>query len=787
MTSLNRKLIRELRRIWAQALAIALVIACGVAVVVMAYGVLRSLEETRTAYYERYSFGDIFANVTRAPSSLAARIAAIPGVRQVEDRVVGRAILDLPGFSFPITGQLVSLPGSGEARLNRTVLRKGRMPHPGRNDEVLLSEAFANAHKLNPGARLSAIVHGRRQAFSVVGIVLSPEYVYAIDPGSIVPDDRRFGVLWLHREGLAAAYNLDGAFNEISLTLRLGASEQAVIAALDRELAPFGGTGAFSRRDQVSNWFLSGELDQLSIMVRFVPSIFLAVALFLLHTAMSRLIDTERHEIGLLKAFGYSDASVAWHYAKLALAISAVGIAIGFALGTYFGNLMTLMYVRFFHFPFLTFVFSPEVYAAAAFFACATALAGVFLPALGAARLPPAVAMLPPSPPRYRSSLIERLGLSAALTGAARMVLRHILRWPLRSGLTVASMAMAGALYISSSFALDSMDLLLDVDFTRAQRQDLTVTFNEKAPARVLAELAAIPGVIRVEAMRQAAARLRNGHLSRREAITGIDPGDDLARLLDSRLNPVSPPPEGLALSTGLASHLALKPGDMVRIEFLEGLRRVIDVPVVQLVEQYIGNGAYMDAATLDRHLGQGPRLSGARLLIDAEAEGAIFARLKSLPQIAGVSARKAARELLRSTIAENLTLMTLFNVGFAALIALGVVYNAARISLSERGRELASLMVLGYSRFQAAAILVGEIAILTLVALPLGCLAGWGLAALLASAYETELYRLPLVISGATYGAAVLVVSISAILSAAVVARRVARFDLVSVLKTRE
>lgn len=787
MTSLNRKLLREMRRIWAQALAIALVIACGVAMVVMAYGVLRSLEETRTAYYERYAFADVFANLTRAPASLAARLAAIPGVRQIEHRVVGHAILDLPGFSFPISGRLVSLPDSGEARLNRTVLRAGRMPHPGRSDEIVISEAFADAHGLKPGASLSAVVHGRRQSFTITGIVLSPEYVYAIDPANIVPDDRRFGVLWLRREGLAAAFNMDGAFNEVALTLRRGADEEAVIAALDRELAPYGGTGAYSRADQVSNWFLSGELEQLSVMVRFVPAIFLAVALFLLHIAMSRLIDTERHEIGLLKAFGYSDRAVAWHYAKLALAISAVGIVIGFALGTYFGNLMTLLYIRFYRFPFLTFALSPEVYATAAFLAAATALAGVFLPALSAARLPPAVAMLPPAPPNYRASLVERIGLAAALTGAARMVLRHIVRWPLRSGLTIASMALAGALYISSSFALDSMDLVIDVEFNRSQRQDLTVTFNEAAPPRVLEELATIPGVIRVEGMRQVAARLRNGHLSRREAITGIDPSASLSVLLDSTLNPIAPPAAGVAMSSALAERLALSPGDKVMVEFLEGRRNIVELPVTRLVEQFIGNGAYMEKSRLDRHMGEGPRLSGARLLIDTGAEDAIFARLKETPLIASVASRVTARDLIRSTIAENLTIMTLFNIAFAALIALGVVYNAARISLSERGRELASLMVLGYSRFQAAAILVGEIGILTLIALPLGCLAGWGLAALLATAYETELYRLPLVISGSTYGASVLVVALSAVLSAAIVARRIARLDLISVLKTRE
>lgn len=787
MTALNKKLARDLKRIWAQALAIALVIASGVALLVMAYGVANSLIETRAAYYERYRFADIFAGLKRAPVSLTQTLALIPGVSLLEHRIVGRAIIEIEGFVEPVSGRLVSLPESGEQKLNQIVLRRGRMPHPGRNDEVIASEAFAEAHRLEPGAHLAALINGRRQSLTLVGIALSPEYVYAIDPGAIVPDNKRFGILWMLRPALAAAYDMDGAFNDVTMTLSFGANEAAVIAALDRALAPYGGIGAYARRDQISNWYLSGELEQLQLMVFWVPAIFLAVAMFLLHIAMSRLIETERQEIGLLKAFGYSDGAVAWHYAKFALAIAAIGIAIGYAAGIWFGAAVTNMYVHFFRFPFLTFVLSPEVFATGALVAIATTLAGVAFPALRAARLPPAVAMRPPAPARYRPTVIERIGMASLFSGTSRMILRHIVRWPLRSGLTVASTALAGALYISSAFMLDAMDLMIDVEFNRAQRQDLTVSFNHPVPPQALQELATIPGVLHVEGAHTVAARIRNGNLSRREGVIGVDPDARLAQLLDPNLRPIYAPPRGLALSRKLADLIKAKPGDILRIEVLQDTRPQFDVPVVRLVEQYVGSSAFMDAAALETYLGEGPRVSSARLAIDGNRLQDIYKRLKQTPLIAGVSRLATARDELRTTIEENVTIMTLFNMGFAALIALGVVYNAARVSLSERGRELASLMVLGYSHAEAAAILVGEIAILTLLALPIGCLAGWGLARMLASAYETEVYSIPFIVVGRTYGMAVLVVVVSAVLSAFVVARRVGRLDLVAVLKTRE
>lgn len=787
MATLDRKLARDLRRIWAQALAIALVIAAGVAMVVMAYGMLRTLQETRTAYYERYRFADIFAHVTRAPVGVATRIGDIPGVAVVEDRIVGGAIVELPGFVEPINGRLVSLPDSGGQKLNRLVLREGRWPLPAHGDEAIVSELFAEAHGLKPGARISLLVHGRHQTLTLVGIALSPEFVYAIDPGALFPDNKRFGVFWMGREALAAAYNLNGAFNDVSLTLRRHANEAAVIAALDHILAPYGSTGAYPRRDQVSDWFLSGELDQLALMVRFAPVIFLGVAMFLLHIAMSRLIDTERQEIGLLKAFGYSDLAVAWHYARFALAIALTGLVLGFAAGTWLGARLANLYMDFFRFPFLTFVLSPEVYVTAGLVAIATALAGVAVPAWRAARLPPAVAMRPPAPPIYRRSLLERSGLTGLMTSTMRMVVRHAMRWPLRSGLTIASTALAVGLYISSAFTLDAMDHLIEVEYGRAQRQHMSVAFTEPAPVAVLDGLAALPGVLRVEGVRAVAARIRHGHLAERKSVSGIDPGATLSQLLDRQLKPVPVPAGGIALSVKLAALIGVSPGETVRVEVLEGRRPAFEVPVMRLVEQYIGTGAYMDKAVLDRHLGEGPRLSGARLLIDPLRRDAIYRQLKGMPVIAGIADRIAERQVLRDTIEESLSIVTAFNIGFAALIALGVVYNAARVSLSERGRELASLMVLGYSRVETAAILVGEIVLLTLIALPVGCLVGWGLAGLLASAYETDLYRIPFVVHGSTFGMAMLVVVVSAIGSALVVARRVGRLDLISVLKTRE
>ncbi|HYG91286.1 MAG TPA: FtsX-like permease family protein [Azospirillum sp.] len=787
MRALNRKLLRDLWRIRGQALAIALVIACGVATVVTTFGTLRSLEETRIAYYERYRFADVFASLTRAPDGLAERLRDLPGVARVETRIVKAATLDIPGMAEPASSRLLSLPERGEPQLNVPVLRRGRLPDPAHPDEVAVAEAFAEAHRLNPGDRVRATVNGRQRDLRVVGMALSPEYVYSLGPGQLMPDSRRFGVFWMGRDALAAAFDLKGAFNDVSLSLQRDALEADVIAQVDVLLAPYGGIGAYGRKDQLSNAFLSGELDQLRMTGRVIPPVFLGVAAFLLHMVVSRLIETEREQIGLLKAFGYSDLDVGWHYLKLALALTALGVLMGFAAGAWLGFGMTRLYAQFYSFPILLYQPAPEMFAVAALVAGGATVAGTVTAVRRAVTLPPAVAMVPAPPVAYRRSALARSALGRAVDGPTRMVVRHIVRWPARSALTTLGIASAVALLIASMFSFDAIETMIDVQFFRTHRQDATIVFAEARQDAVLAEVARLPGVQRAEGFRSASVRLRAGHLSRRAAIQGLEQGAELSRVLDVELRPVELPPSGLVLSSKLASLLDVRAGDQVTVEALEGKRRTVAVPVSAVVEEYIGAEAYMDRAALNRLMGEAPVVSGAHLRIDPDQTDALFRRLKELPMLAGITLRAATVGSFRATLAETMNIVLTFYVMFGGLIAFGVLYNSARITLSERGRELASLRVLGFTRGEVAYILLGELAVLTAAALPLGCLLGYGLAAMIAAGLDSDLFRVPLVVEDATFGVAALVVLVAAVVSGAAVGWRVSRLDLIAVLKTRE
>jgi len=787
MKALDKKLFRDLWHIRGQAIAIALVIACGVSTVVMSFGTLTSLQVTQSSYYERQSFADIFATLKRAPEPVLTHIRDIPGVKRAESRVVAGATLDVAGMNEPVLGQLISLPPTGGAALNTIVLREGRRPEPDRKAEVILSEAFADAHKLRPGQSLTAVINGHRQRLDIVGVGLSPEYIYAIGPGALMPDDKRFGVLWLNRQALAAAFDLEDAFNDVILTLFPSARPEDVISRLDHILENYGGAGAIAREDQISNAFVTNEIKQLDSMGRIIPPIFLAVAAFLLNVVISRIIDTEREQIGLFKAFGYSNGAIGWHYLKLVLMIAVIGTIVGFVAGAWFGRGITTIYGDLFRFPVLYYHLDYQVFALAAIVSLGAAAGGALTAIRKAVVLAPAVAMQPSPPTVYGRGALAALGLTRVLSQPTLMIFRHIGRWPLRTGLTMIGISMSVAILVVSLFFYDAVEHMIDAYFHNGQRQDATVVFSEATTPRSIMEIRSMPGVLYAEPWRAVAAKLHMGAKTERTAIIGLETRTILHRVLDKDLVPVILPEYGLVLSTALAEKMSVVRGDIIRIEALQGRRYIRDVPVTALVEEYIGAPAYMQMTALNRLMGEGDLRSGAYLQVDSAKADELYRKLKDTPGVAGVTLQTAALMTFRNTMAETLDIMTSFYIFFGGMIAFGIVYNSASISLSERGRELASLRVLGFTRGEVSYILLGELGILTLAALLPGCLFGLGLAHLMTSSMNNDLFRIPMFVETSTYATAVLTVIIASLSSGLIVRRRIDNFDLIAVLKTRE
>lgn len=786
MSMLDRKLLRDLARLWAQALALALVMACGVATILIAVGASRSLEETRNAFYERYRFATVFSGARRAPLHLESRIEAIRGVAGAELRIVRPVLLDIEGMAEPATGMAVSVPDFAEPAVNRLYLRKGRLPEAGRDDEVAVVETFADAHKFTPGDRFKAVMNGRKRELTIVGIVLSPEYIYAIGPGDLVPDNKRFGIFFMSQKALSGLFDMEDAFNDVALTTRRNADLRHVVDQLDEILKPYGGSGAYERKDQISHAFLDSELTQLDAMARVIPPIFLFVSAFLVNMILSRLVALEREQIGLLKAVGYSDFGIGWHYAKLVIVIALVGLAIGAAAGTWAGQGLTRIYAAFYSFPFLIFRSDPDLYLIAGGITLLAALAGATRSIWSIRNLPPAVAMRPPAPTRYRSFLGQTQG-QHLLSQMTVMAIRHLIRWPVRSAFTVLGTSMSVALLITALFSLDSVDEMIDTIYFKAERQDATLTFADERGPRALEAALSLPGILRAEPFRATTVEMRNGHYSRRLSVVAKEPEADLSRVLDVDQNPVELPPSGIMLTERAARLLHLRTGDRVTVEFLEKDHRITELTVTGIVQSYVGLNAYMSLEALDRAMPEGPRISGVRVEIDHNELDRVYDEIKQTPALASIALQGVSRKNFRNTIAENINVMTTVYVMLAVIITIGVIYNSARIQLSERARELASLRVLGFTRMEVSGVLLTELGIIVVLAQPLGWLLGYLFAWGVAKGFESDLFRIPLVVSDKTFAFSSLVVLAAAFVSALIVRRRIDRFDLVAVLKTRE
>lgn len=787
LTPLDLKLFRDLSRMKGQIVAVSLVMACGLAMMIMTRSIILTLENTRDAYYQRYRLADVFGSLKRAPKALADRMSAIPGVAVVEARVVVNATLDLEGIDEPATAHLVSLCDDGPQLLNQLFLRRGRMPRSDVRNEAVVSEAFAEANQLQLGDALVAIINGHRDEIRICGIGLSPEFVFEARPGETLPDKKRYGVFWMNERSIAVPYNMEGAFNDFCIDLAPATEAEPVIAELDRLLANYGALGAYTRADHASAKRLDDELKVIRALSYAYPVVFLSVAAFMVNAVLARLVRLQREQIAQLKALGYSSWQVGRHYLSYALVIVVLGTATGGLVGRWFGGKLLGIYELFFRFPILDFMMDYNAWGIALMVSAGASVVGVMSVVWIAVKLPPAEAMRPEPPADFKPSLLERAGFTMFFSVGLRMALRNIERRPLQALFTVAGLSLATGLMVLPGSMADSIDHLLTYQWNDVQRQDAVVFLAEPGGGSALHDLEHLPGILRAEPIRAVQARVRYGHHSRKLALTGMPREADLNRMMDDAGRRILMPEEGIVMSKQLGEILGTRVGDVVQVQALEGQRKMREVPIRGFLEDFAGVAAYMDIDALRQLMHEGETVSGAYLSVDQKHWSDFMREVKDTPRIAITLVKKDQLEAFRSTTGQSIGIIRKLYLTLAIIVSFGVVYNSARIALSERGRDLATLRVVGFTQREVAGVLLGELTLLVLAALPIGLLLGRGLAVFIITQLRTETVRLPLKISVFTYSLAVLVVLGAALASFALVGRMLKKLDMIAVLKARE
>jgi putative ABC transport system permease protein len=788
VNALDRKVLRDLRLLWSQALTIALVVASGIAGFVTCLSAVDSLALARDRFYSDGRFAEVFASVKRAPDELARRLLQVQGVIEVQPTVEAVARVTVPGSPDPVIGQLIGLDSRRPQLLNRVSLRAGRLPEtgarPGGELEAVVSEGFAMAHRLRPGAQVTALVNGKLRTLRITGTGLSPEYIFAGLWG--MPDLRAFGVFWVDEDELSAAMDMRGAFNRVALKLSPQASQPAVIDAVTRQLAVYGGLPARGRADQISHAMLDGEIRSQQVLGTVLPSIFLAVAAFLLHVVAARLVATQREQVAALKALGYPNRSIAMHYLKLITPMVGAGLLLGLLLGKWMGTLLMGLYAESFRFPVLDHHVSPALVWLSLAIVIATGVLGTLTAIAATVRLQPAEAMRPPAPGRFRRSLLERVPHLPS-GPALRMILRNIERRPLRAAVTVGGIACAVAIVIMGNFFRDAMEVIIDASFNLGMRGDIVVWTSEPVDAAAGRSLARIVGVSQVEPGRRVEVRFVNGHRSEIGLVQGRAAASELQRIIDARGHAVPLPQNGLLMGERLARKLGLRVGDLVTVELREGRRYVRSVVVEATVRDMMGLNAYMERRALNRLIGEGDLASDFTLAVDRGSGQRVLEATKAIRGVAGAFSKASLMRNMQEVTARNILVISSILTAFAAVIAVGVVYNNARIALAERTWELASLRVLGFTRAEVSLLLLGELALGIGVALPVGMALGWALTHSIVQLMQTDQFLFPVVIRARTYAWAALCVLAAGVASAMVVRRRIDRLDMVAALKTRE
>ena len=791
MKTLNRKLLREARGHFVMLLAVTSIITVGVTCLVTMVSAYLNLAEAKQLYYAQCRMADFSIELKKVPLAELAPLAAMPEVAELRPRIQHAVTVDLPGVIEPISGQVYSLPVQRRPVIDDIVIRQGSYFTDRRDNEVIVNEKFAKAHRLRPGLWIRMLLNNQQQELFIVGTAISSEFVYLIGPGSIVPDDKRFGVFYMKRTYAEEIFDFKGSANQVlgRLSAAAGGDPREVLRRAENMLSSYGVFTTTPLEDQPSNKLLTQEIQGLKSFAVVTPCIFLATAALVLNVLLGRLAQQQRMVVGTLKALGYSDRQIFWHFLKFGLIVGLAGGLIGCGLGWWLAKLLTVVYGTFYQFSELHSPPHWNVFAVGILVSAGCAALGSLRGSRAVLRLHPAEAMRPSPPRRGGVILIERIGwLWRSLGSGWRMVLRNVSRSRMRTAACVFAAAMGACVLVNAFMMQLSMGFLIDFQFQRIMRSDIDLTFNDERNRDALTEAAKLPGVDRAEPTLNVACTFINGWRRKKGAITGLLADATLTIPRDIEGRRLRIPAHGIMMSRQLAESLGIKRGDSVGVEPIKGQRRLKYVPVVEISDSYLGTSVYADIQYLSRLIDEEYAVSGVQLTVDRDParRDALYRELKRLPAVQAVSSRADMIQNLEIVLKTQSIFIALL-VLFAGIVFFGSILNASLVSLAERQREVATLRVLGYGPWQVGSLLFRESMITTILGTLLGMPLGYLLMLATAEAYASDLFRLPIVTSSGLWILTMVMAIIFGLITHLFVQRAINKMDWLDALKIQE
>jgi putative ABC transport system permease protein len=792
MSVLNRKLRRDLVQNAAVLIAVIAIIAVGTGLFIGLGSAQRILQTSQAAYYRDYRFADLWVDLKKAPLTAVTRVARFPSIAVAEPRIVFDVIIDIEGVVEPIGGRLISAPANRfDQTLNGLCLMRGSGFSDDRDEEVIISEPFAKAHGLEPGDRLRAILNRKRESFVIVGTAISPEFVYMVrGEGDFTPDPQHFGILYIKERYAQEVLDFEDACNQI--VARVVADPdlriESLLEKIDRTLEPYGVLATTPRSRQASHRFLSDEITGLGVTAAIMSTVFLLVAALVLNIVMTRFAERQRSIVGTLKAMGYSNREVMTHFLAFGGAVGCVGGLAGIGLGVLLAKGLIAMYPAFFEFPNFIYRSHPDLFVIGLSLSILFSLGGALRGTRSALRLQPAEAMRPKPPARGGAVFLEHFdGLWRRLGFRSHIALRQLLRNRTRTATGVLSTALATAIILMTFMQYDALWYLIDFQFSEVLRSDVDIGMRDAKSMQALYEARRLPAVDRAEPLLGVVCDLRHGRSSRRLAVVGLAKEHRLTVPRARDLSPIEIPEHGLVLGTKLAELLHAGLGDRLELTPVRGRRRTVAVPVTSVVESFLGLDCYAELGYLSGLVGEAWAVNSMQLAVNPSRADQLYEALKRLPNAQGFTARANTRANIEGTMAETLGVSFGLMIVFAGVLSLGTMINSSLIEIADRERDVATFRVLGYEIGQIAGIFLRQNIIVFLMGLILALPLGYGMTLAVAGAYNTELFRMPVVFKTGSIVTTAAISFVFVIVAQAFVYRRISKLDWLEAVQAKE
>lgn len=792
MATLSRKLWRTINSTRGQFIALVVIVTLGVMVYNGMGTAFDNLSRAQQDFYQEENFADYYFQVVKAPASIGNKIEAIAGVRKAS----GRIQCDVPLIKEDndrAVGRLTSyaLPMDGE--INRLRLLSGRLfttRTSGSGIEVLIDPQYAAANNIKAGDSITIIAAGKKTSLRVVGTATSPEFIiHALDASNIMPDPETFGIIMMAAEQAEQLLDMPGQVNQIVIKLDPGTDEEIVRQKAEELLKSYGSVGSYPRKDQLSHFMLQAELDGLKINSLYLPLILLLIAAGIQSLILNRLIKSQRPQIGIMKALGYDDGKIIAHYTGYALYVSLLGCLLGIALGILLASLLSQVYSQLFNLPQTIGSLSLKTMLYSVSLSLIVGAASGFLAARSVIRIQPAEAMRPEAPAAGNQIFLEEWSaLWSKLSSNWKMSLRSIFRNRSRFVVMVLGVMSAVILLIFAFFNNDAVDYILNHNFQEINRYDYMVRFTEPIKYSEITYWRQWEEVYQLEPLLELPVKTTFKDKSVDDLIIGMAADGSLKRVLNEAGEHLLIPEEGVLIGRRTAQKLGVKIGDLVNTETKLGIGppRKAELPVLGINDQLTGSGAYVSLATANRILGESQVISSVMFRASQENTEELEKRLKAMPNVSSVTSRDQELQSYNAMMDTTIIIIGAMLL-FSAILGLVIVYNSSIMTFYERRRELATLMVMGYSQPEVVSLLKKETWIQAAVGAILGLPAGKGLGTAYAASFSTDLYSLPVVIYPRSYLLAVMATILFVLMGQFLAARKIKQLDMVEVLKNRE